>query len=233
VLDMAQPPVLPLLRLLQAADSAFPVGGFAYSHGLETLVATGAVASEDGLADILRRYVQQPLRRQVLPAARAAHAAPSPPRLLAVDGAFDRSLTLPGERTASRAMGRRLLDLAPEIDPQFADHPYRRAVRNDEAPGHYPVALAALCRSFAIPAPETLAAVGIRALDALVSAATRLGVIGPSAGARLVAGAAPALAAAIDEVLAEPVRLRFGSWFPALEIAAARHPALPFRMFAT
>ena len=35
------------LRLLQLADSAFPVGAYAFSDGLETLTARGEVAVED------------------------------------------------------------------------------------------------------------------------------------------------------------------------------------------
>lgn len=38
-----------LLTLMQWLSPAFPVGGFAYSHGLEWAIATGRIAGADGL----------------------------------------------------------------------------------------------------------------------------------------------------------------------------------------
>ncbi len=223
---------LPLLRLLQVADSAFPVGGFAYSHGLESLAAHGAIRSESDLADVLRRYIAQPLRRQTLPAAALAHTAARHTRLLAIDGRLDRSFTLPGERDASRAMGRRLLSLALEIEPGLTPWAYRIAVERGEAPGHYPVAFGAFARHVRAPLADALAALAHGVITSLVSAASRLGLIGPAASTRLVAGAAPLAASAVESVT-NTAPACFGSWLPHVEIAAALHPKLPFRMFAT
>ncbi|GIW17803.1 MAG: urease accessory protein UreF [Tepidiforma sp.] len=224
---------LPLLRLFQLADSAFPIGAFAYSHGLETLAAEGRLVAEPDLADLLRRYIAQPVRGQLLPAARAAAEAASDRAIARADERFDVSLTLPGERAASAAMGRRLLDLAPELDPALRGWSYRAAVLGGASPGHHPVAFGALAARLGLPVRDSLAALGLSAVTSLVSAAARLGLIGPAASVRLAAGAAPALAAAVDAAVSGTARRTFGSWFPVLEIAAARHPTLPFRMFAT
>ena len=43
--------------LLQLADAAFPAGAFAHSFGLETAIAEGRVADEDGLAAWLHAYL--------------------------------------------------------------------------------------------------------------------------------------------------------------------------------
>ena len=42
-----------LLSLVQWLSPAFPTGGFAYSHGLEQVIAEGTVTDADGLRDWL------------------------------------------------------------------------------------------------------------------------------------------------------------------------------------
>lgn len=56
---MAENSLMPVMRLLEFTDSAFPVGAFSFSNGLETAAGTGEVAGADGLRefarDVLRR----------------------------------------------------------------------------------------------------------------------------------------------------------------------------------
>ncbi|TGP66950.1 urease accessory protein UreF, partial [bacterium M00.F.Ca.ET.227.01.1.1] len=47
-----------LLRLMAWLSPAFPVGGFAYSHGLERAVHDGLVADAAGLASWLETLVE-------------------------------------------------------------------------------------------------------------------------------------------------------------------------------
>ena len=53
-----------LLTLTQWFGANFPVGSYAYSHGLEAMVADGAVADKDGFANWLRDVVQLGAGRQ-------------------------------------------------------------------------------------------------------------------------------------------------------------------------
>src|SRR3712207_1053775 len=48
-----------LLNLLQFSDSALPVGGFAYSYGLEAAVRQGLLTDKENLKLYLRTYANQ------------------------------------------------------------------------------------------------------------------------------------------------------------------------------
>lgn len=223
---------LPLLRLLQVTDSSFPVGGYAYSHGVEWLVAEEKVRDETGLAGCLRASMEQTLRRQVLPSAAAAFRSRSPARLAAADAALDASIAGAAEREGGRAMGRRLLEAASGMAMAPGAASLLGAARRGETPGQFATAFAVAARDFGAAEGQMLAALGYSTLSALTQAAVRLGVIGADGAARLLARSAERLAAIVAEVVAAR-RLRVGSWAPEFEVAVMLQPALRFRMFAS
>lgn len=223
--------LLPLLRLLQVADSGFPSGAFAYSHGVEWLAAN-APLDEHRLALLLSAYIDQAGAGQWLAAASLAQRASSVGRLLEVDRRLDLSIAAAGERDAGRAMGERLLSGATAAFGGSHSGAMLAAVTAGRSPGQYAVAFAAIARDAGVPHADALAALGAGMAGSVAQAAVRLGLIGQAAAVRLLAGAAPVIAAAVSRADAQR-SLRFGSFTPGLEVAAILHPTLPFRMFAS
>ncbi len=228
----SSPAVLPLLRLLQFTDSSFPVGGYAYSHGLEWLVAEGRANNADQVAGVLRSFVSQTIRRQWLPAAAMAHRARSLAATCHADERLDASISAVAERNAGRAMGRRLLDLAASTLEAPGTARLRASVVANESPGQFAVAFGAVSNELGVPESDALGALGYSMVNSVTQAAIRLGVIGADAGARLVAEAMPAVSDAVQSV-STTERLRIGSFSPLLEMASLLQPTLKFRMFAS
>jgi urease accessory protein UreF len=225
------PSVVPLLRLLQVTDSAFPVGGYAYSHGLEWLVHTRLVTTEADLAAVIDAFLDQPLRGQLLPAAARAFRARTAAGAIRADHGLDASIAAEAEREAGRAMGERLLDAAAAAHgARPRSHTWTRSAWRSA--GAVCVAFALVARDAGCDEPGMLAALAHGSVSSLLSTALRLGVIGQAASTRLLAAAAPVIARVVSAVLAHR-RPPIGTFAPGLEMAAALQPTLPFRMFAS
>ena len=223
-----------LLRLLQVTDSSFPVGGFAFSHGLEWLTQRRIVTDEASLARFLEAYIDQSAGRQSLPGAARAYRATTLAALLGADEALDASFAAEGERNAGRAMGERLLVGATDA---FAAggrvEEFRRLVRAGETPGQYAVAYGALAASEGVPESQMLTALAFSMVLAITQAAVRLNTIGQAAAARLASGATPAIERALARLATEGARPPIGAFTPNLDVAGLSHPSLTFRMFAS
>ena len=147
------------LAALQLADSFFPTGMFAHSHGLESMVARGLVRTHVDVGAFLSNALQWSLIPADGVALYNAHDAASRRQLAAVV-AIDWSLyamKLPAElRAASRQSGRRILDEAGPLLPCNAarafHEEYRQCVIEGDAPGNGAVALAVTACAAGIPA---------------------------------------------------------------------------------
>lgn len=217
---------LALLRLLQVCDSAFPVGGFAYSHGLEWSAHEGIVRDESSLRAFLETYVEQCAGRHWLPAALAAFQARNERQLRGIDQRFDNSFASPAERSASLTMGARLR--------HEAANAFRlEAGAADGSPGHFAVVFGCCARQSGVTERAMLEGLAFTMVQSVVQAALRLGFIGQSAATRLAGEAGPSILAAVDTVLKRGPRRMYGSFAPGIDVATTLQPTLTFRMFAS
>jgi urease accessory protein len=226
---------LALARLLQVADSGFPTGAYAYSHGIEWF-ARELAPGEAELAGIALAYVRDVLARQSLPAALAAYRAPSSRARARIDEALDASIAPAAEREAGRATGARLLAAAtdafgPRTVPGASQH--LALVRAKAAPGQHAAAFGTVASGLGVSPAAALTALAIGATNALVQAAVRLNLIGQNAAGRILASAGQEVAVCVPRIVTAPWGRRFGAAAPGLETAAILQPTLTFRMFAS
>ncbi len=225
-----------LLALLQLADSAFPSGGFALSHGLETLVQAGQVRDEATLTEAVRLFVsgQAGLTDTVaLVGAHRTTRAGDGDMLAAVDRAlFAAKLAQEGRESATRT-GRRLLTLAPAVagpDALALLVPLRDAVQTGVAPGTHAVVFGAICAALGV-GEEAAALAGLHAMVAnLTGAALRLLRLDHEAMLRVRSAAAPEIVAAVAAAQHADWRA-MASAAPLWEVAAMRHRYAEARLF--
>lgn len=179
--------------LFQLADSALPTGGFAHSCGLEAAVQLGRVDGPDALA----RFVEEGVWNQAtstLPFVSAAHRRPE--ALATLDLRCDASL--PGHVTnrASRAQGQAWLRATLAAFPR-AVAPLAEEVRRSRLPGHLGPVFGALLARLGATERDSRRLFLFQGARAAISAAVRLGVVGPLAAQALLSHASDAAEAAL------------------------------------
>jgi urease accessory protein len=218
-----------LLKLQTFLSPAFPVGGFAYSHGLEQLIADGAI----GDADPLGAWIATLLERGsgwndavLLAAAFRAAEAGDDADLLAIAGLAEALAGSRERHLETMAQGRAFLEAS-----RAFDCPPAAALRAHSGAA-YPVAVAAVAAGHAIPAALTLPAFLNAFAANLVSVAVRLVPIGQSAGLSALASLHPEILAVAERALVSTLD-DLGSATVRSEIASMRHETLHTRIFRT
>jgi urease accessory protein len=222
----------PLLGLLQLTDSGFPSGAFTLSHGLETLVADGAVRSADDVAAFLHISLLDRLARADLVVLVGVHGATGMDDVIELDRRLSTVKLAAGERTASERVGRRLAIEASRLATDELLASYCAALDAGWTPGNAATSLGLAMRAFHVPARDAAIAAAWGFANGLCTAAVRLGVIGHGDAQRVLREAAPIIERAVTRAMeTEPGLLRPSG--PQLEVALARHETADAHLFAT
>ena len=220
---------LPLFLWL---SPGFPVGAFAYSHGLEWVVEAGDIADARSLEAWLIDLIEfgAPRSDAILfsVAFRFAAAADWPALIessalaVALSPSAERRLETTAQGAAFVAAARAAWDC----------EPLRRLDRAPEGRIAYPTAVAAAASGQGLPLLASLEAFALAQAANLVSAALRLGPIGQTDGQRVLVALLPAIralaraahGASLDDLGGAAIRS---------DIAAMRHENQYSRLFRT
>lgn len=228
----AAAPLLPLVRLLQLASPALPVGAYTYSQGLEWAVESGAVAREadaaawigDLLACSLARF-EAPLMAGQL----AAWSRGEDAEVLRLNADFLASRETAELRAETVQMGWSLVKLLAELDAFAALPGWRARLQAIDTPC-FPTAWSAAAAAWQVPAAQALAAYLWAWAENQVMAAVKAVPLGQSAGQRLLATLGERIPALVEDALSLP-EARWSNYTPGLAIASSRHETQYTRLF--
>ena len=218
-----------LLRLLQLASPALPVGGFSYSEGLEAAVAHQLVHDEASaqawLIDHLHLVLSRgdlPVLAQAIPAWQQHDVAP----LKQLNDWVIQTRETFEMRLQTEQMGRSLLVwLRNQAD---ADNARMQSCEN--LPPTWPLVFALALSTHGVPIREGLLAAAFGWAENMVQAAIKAVPLGQLSGQRILAALTTDIPVAVDHAmkLAPHERQAFS---PRLAILSARHETQYSRLF--
>ncbi len=174
-----------LLDLLTLADSNFPTGGYAFSNGLEAAKQMGLLRSSDDLDAYMQTVIHATARSEIPFINACFKGDPLPKNLTDVLLTYDAMLTAPAIARGSEVQGRNLLRLM--CDLYFSDAMARlhKILLSQPVPAHYTIVFGMTFRIAGLKHRHTCRIFMYQFLRDQISAAVRLGQIGPMEAARL------------------------------------------------
>lgn len=219
-----------LLPLMIWLSPSFPVGGFAYSHGLEWAFESGDLTDAPGLADWLGALVEHGSLRNDLILFAAAWRASGDGDAQALKEVAELALALANSterRLEAVTQGNAFVAAAAASWPCASLDALKTAWPGDVA---YPVAVAVAASGHGLPLLASLEAFSLAFVANLVSAAVRLGIVGQTDGQRVTAGLAPLLRSAAARAEAAALDA-LGSCAFRSDLASLRHETQYSRLF--
>jgi urease accessory protein len=222
----------PLARALQFGDSVFPIGGFAFSGGLESAIQKRVVHDAETLHAYARTAVEQAAMGDgiALVWAHRAAVAGDVGELVRIDErVYARKLS--GEtRTMSVRMGKKFAEMGAEVIGAPLLAAWRERIDAGATPGCYPVSLAVNFAVQGLPARDAFVVHQYGVAAMILSAALRLMKISHVDTQRILyrldAGADAAYEAAAGARLSD-----MAGFAPLTEILAAAHVKAHVRLF--
>jgi urease accessory protein len=221
--------MLPILQAIWQADGAFPSGSFAFSYGVEGVVALRSKLDGAALAELTVTIIRQRwMTCDRVALVRAFRAAGNLDAIADIDRDVEASTFGSTIREGSRRNGGSFLASHARLGEATAVR-LRQAVASGVCLGHFAVMQGVVWQAMGLDEKLTQIASAYSAASGAVTAAVRLGAIGALEGQRVLRGCLPL----IDMLVAEPVPddAELSSFIPFLEIAAARHARANLRLF--
>ena len=225
-------PAATVMRLLQFTDSAFPVGTFSFSNGLETAAETGLVHDAPTLEAYTRDIARQAAFTDGIAAihARRSHRSGCFDGIVEIDRQTIRCKMNEEARLMTRRMGKKLAELGLQLLEDAPLEQWLRLIGRQQTPGTYPVAQGIVFSAAGIGERELFCSQQYGAANMVLSAALRCVRVSHYDTQRILCRMADDVDALYEEVAGLDPEDMF-TFTPQIDILASLHEKGTQRMF--
>lgn len=217
------------LAWLQLHDNAFPAGRFVHSYGVESWLQAHPAATDDEICRLAESFVRHSVATLDGVVVAHAWAADEPAGLMELDALTTTHKITANARAASHGCGRQLALVAHQVG---ICAPFLTAVTRGDSDGNMAVVEAVVQRKLGIDRLDATLGSIRSGYAGVLSAAVRLGRLGPIRAQRELLGARREIVEMARLALDTPPG-DMHSTIPELEIWAMRHETASGRMFTT
>lgn len=167
--------IIRLMHLLQFSDSAFPVGAFSFSNGLETASFEKIVYDADSLEQYTRTALHQTIYCDAIAALIALRAAGQQDytTLLKADQQVILCKMNAETRLMLTRMGKKMAEICTQITPGTLMTQWLEDIRREQTPGTYPLAQAIWFQQNDLTGKDLFASIVYGAVNMILNAALR------------------------------------------------------------
>jgi urease accessory protein len=213
---------LQLLRLLQLADSALPVGALVHSYGLEALIEEGYLTLPD-LFHHLRATLSENLLFEAVFCRRAHELASQGEDITELDQHFSAFRLARESREASLLLGKRFVALVSALEPELGAR-----LKNT----HFALAFGYACGLLGFSMADTVGAFLHQSISGTVSVCQRILKLGQREAAQIIWDLKPDILETVNRT-ARYSTDDVGCFAHLPELASMRHPILTTRLFVS
>jgi len=169
-------------QLYMLADSALPIGGFAYSYGMESAVKHGLITNENALFEYLQSFADQMVSFD-LPFVKSAYENTS---LHELSLAYEAMLLNPMVRKANLSTGKSWIKILQTIcgDGQFDQ--IMQDINEAKLSSDFPLLFGHSMQMLAVPLKDAFELYAYMGIRDQISSIVRLGSLGPLRGQKML-----------------------------------------------
>ena len=224
------------ISILQLSDSFFPTGMYATSSGLEALFYSKKIKHVNELRDLIKVYVEHqigPTDCTALGNSYEYAKRSDLERLIEVDQTiFSMKLIQEIRETSTRSGTQLLRCMSYFITDNELLNKYQEAIKNRQASGVYPVALAVASSTLNIPKRKAGLMMIYAFSVSIVGAALRLGMLQHFDGQKIIHELKPNILETVNNNIDRPL-MSMWRFAPGIDIVQITHERMGSKMFIT